>query len=1400
MLPTLRSSNQSYHWAVASPSLDARYTRGELNFMAQSAKSTPTHLGVFALQQGTGLPITRMPVYAEVGVTIIEEVPYLIDSRFEELIYGVLSQQEPACAANHDCRSRVTNAVANVLSRTLTQAARDALVQDPTRARGFLDRIFVRARDANASAPLGDADEDTLDRLLESAVRDEAREQQVGLNQPPPRTRWTHPLGVLGTDHAGYLSFDLTRLPAPIYQAVVDAITARRKNLHAALDASVLVYPMAREELRFEALAQGRFAPDAIVLKIEMPSPELPPIQRNLGLLAMQNPGLTDWRLSPGSFAGNPGTLVGQDGCETLLPANVALQEFHGFQVVRLAERSIQANLPAGVKLGLIHDYRMRWFPLGHSLGQILYSLPLAPGESVNLAVIDWTRRDDAQRQERTKLDEQIVHNEHRERTISEAVNAAIKETQKGSSFMAGLAESSGIAGTIGKFGVASGLAGALGGGSSSTAGARDLAATTVQSLSDNISQASAAMRELQSTVVVHAVQEEHEAIETRTIVNYNHSHALTILYYEVLRHFRILTELFTRKAAVLVKMRQDWFDDPNGETNILEYRAPLEAVLLNATLADGFNAIARIAHRKKVVVPPPPSLPLPGDRELSLFRFEMATSGLVANLEEQGQSVGIFARLLNDPQPRIVLKNRAGPGATESDSLAPAGAFSQENAGNTFLAVLPAGLNSVKWKDFTAVSIGINLNNVDDVSFTRIKMTAISVDGGEIPLVDQNYAGGDLVIAKTSTEIILAKLPSPPPPPPAPPRPPEEIEDEAKRGDLIEHLRFHKAHYSRAILLAQNTADRATALDAIVLPDGTTLLDQVENRPLEVIGEYLAYPCANPDWTKRVDDARRRLEVPDVPPDERLVTLPTRGVFAEAKLGHCNASEEIDNTRFWDWQQSPIPHFAPEIAPVTAVTPQPQAPNLAPTPFPQSLVNIVTPPNAPDPTGLAAALTAISTPNIFRDMSGRAEVADLLKKLSDNSISIAQAAQQARGILSKEGAASIGGGGGGGAAGGGGSGARAGGGAAPGSSAGGAMPPNEQHDRMQVVRNAVQKGELTPEEGRREVKKIVGAPQEQRNAPQVILTGNSAALRAFFPPDDNTGQIILEASASNVPMDSTIGWDETLGGHIELKVSPDLEGTRAEATALVPGRTTVRVVVLDGAGTELASSSMELSVPQFVEISGDSAELDAVFSLWHLAGHKDDMLARARAVAKEILSDGNARLVWSVQPLGEAPPAQFAPGGKADGNLSRVTLGNTSATGQLYDVEFEPAANVSGRGVRFNLGLFTTSFLAGPFIQTIVDKLGTLAVPDPGLEDFAAELTARHLGRIIAGLVRDQMVGVSPGQPVTFGNLTGFEAKEGGDVADPATYKDLGIGAMHFKAATKDRFNRKFPVPPAFS
>jgi hypothetical protein len=291
------------------------------------------------------------------------------------------------------------------------------------------------------------------------------------------------------------------------------------------------------------------------------------------------------------------------------------------------------------------------------------------------------------------------------------------------------------------------------------------------------------------------------------------------------------------------------------------------------------------------------------------------------------------------------------------------------------------------------------------------------------------------------SNTVTYIKRPGPRPPdsPPAARSPEKTLSQEERHAinKLADHLTRNTNYYSRVIQLNTDPNAIAIQLETTAWAAGESMADHVDPTPLEVFGSYVAYPLAKQstavddavvvdlaaalngdDPARRQWAAARLAAMSDVDrqsvlerlplasaKSERLNTMATRGVFAEGKLGHCNISEEIDNTRFWKWEEHPIPIEAPGINPVTPIQPEPQPVSAAPTPFPQSLVNIVNPSPAPDPTGLAAALSPLGTPNIFRDMSGRQEVADLLKKLSDNSIAIAEAANRAREIQAKYGA-----------------------------------------------------------------------------------------------------------------------------------------------------------------------------------------------------------------------------------------------------------------------------------------------------------------------------------------------------------------------------------------------------------
>ncbi len=100
-------------------------------------------------------------------------------------------------------------------------------------------------------------------------------------------------------------------------------------------------------------------------------------------------------------------------------------------------------------------------------------------------------------------------------------------------------------------------------------------------------------------------------------------------------------------------------------------------------------------------------------------------------------------------------------------------------------------------------------------------------------------------------------------------------------------------------------------------------------------------------------------------------VGVPTRGVYAEAVMGECNSCETKDDTRFWRWEESPIPDDPTAIAEVSTESRATPEPSLTPTPLPQPIVNIQNAPELPDPVGLRAAFQLLSRNDLFKDVTG---------------------------------------------------------------------------------------------------------------------------------------------------------------------------------------------------------------------------------------------------------------------------------------------------------------------------------------------------------------------------------------------------------------------------------------------
>jgi hypothetical protein len=220
---------------------------------------------------------------------------------------------------------------------------------------------------------------------------------------------------------------------------------------------------------------------------------------------------------------------------------------------------------------GALLTFSQSWFSEGLTLGQLLHSTSLAPGESTRIAMIDWSRRTRAATTEEISETERLANTMDHSRSISEVTSATAQEFQTGASQTSSSSESKQSGGG---FGLDLGFLGGFGGSSSSASssteamsvsssfGTRDLAASYAQQINDRSQQNASAARNRRASIVREVSQEEHEQISTRVVTNYNHMHALSIQYYEVVQAFRVTTQLERAERCLFVPLQLLDFND----------------------------------------------------------------------------------------------------------------------------------------------------------------------------------------------------------------------------------------------------------------------------------------------------------------------------------------------------------------------------------------------------------------------------------------------------------------------------------------------------------------------------------------------------------------------------------------------------------------------------------------------------------------------------------------------------------------------------------------------------------------------------------------------------------------------------------------------------------------------
>lgn len=290
------------------------------------------------------------------------------------------------------------------------------------------------------------------------------------------------------------------------------------------------------------------------------------------------------------------------------------LFQVQGLGPVALQRRSLpQLPHPEPVMhLGYAAKHKQQWVNAGTFLGEMVYSLALAPGESRNIAILDWTRSQRTGRTEDTTAVEQLTNQLFHTRAVDEVTRSTAAEHQNGGTTISagtiatagagvlGAAVSGGIAGSVPGaviggvvgavvgaptgpgdlvttlagagagavigFGVGAAVAGGaaltgaanlqLGTLRTDSSGNRAIEASLRQNISEMASQKASSLRSLRSNVFVTDEQAEREQLQSRNITNYNHSHMLNLEYFEVLQHYRVELRLSEAEPLLFLPFR----------------------------------------------------------------------------------------------------------------------------------------------------------------------------------------------------------------------------------------------------------------------------------------------------------------------------------------------------------------------------------------------------------------------------------------------------------------------------------------------------------------------------------------------------------------------------------------------------------------------------------------------------------------------------------------------------------------------------------------------------------------------------------------------------------------------------------------------------------------------------
>ncbi|MBC2932487.1 hypothetical protein [Nocardioides sp. zg-1228] len=710
--------------------------------------------------------------------------------------------------------------------------------------------------------------------------------------------------------------------------------------------------------------------------------------------------------------------------------------------------------------IGYVLHMSQRWTFQGLALGDLVYSLPLAPGEQQRIAIFE--RVDTARVSESEFFSEAQAQQQRAlaDTSTQATFQSAFSESIRGTSSFQTESDSSGWGGN---FIIVSG-----GGGSSSSSGSsaqslqgqRNTTQTAAQNTHSSAENQASARRSASRTGMRVATASESEHLTTRVITNHNHMHAMTMQYWEVQRLYDVTTAIDGLTLTVLVPLQVVRFMGPGqpailSDPTLVDSRAEVlnryseiikHSDVLRQALPHryrhGLTMLTQFAADPTAVVDPA------GGAAQDIITFSVDGTFLacedvyVTAVTDRGTRLGpVKLASSAGPPPADTFESREQlvewlTQQREGGSINFTGALALPQSMNrssvvgfeisrafrslSYTLITPEFAQLKLWqKEFgAAADVLSKLTGLDK----RARRTTVVLSPGDL----ERHAGGPRLttFSATITEVDAAgngvpgeqyanhSLGSVELPQQAYPLPAQQLAPVLRYSEVLEieamatHVVRGTLTYSRAIWSSMSDMERAILLEAytIGVPPGgvqdatqmVPLLNCVENKVLGYFGNSMIMPFIIPQALTdqervggqpidpvRLHDSLLAYQTATFTPPHSTIALPTRGVLAEAVLGHCSSAEKIDLRRFWNWQDSPA-DSAPEISPVTLPTDSEsiaaglEAPNSL-TNLPSLINNVLTAPS-PDNSLLSALAAAAAAQKDFDSgLTGATQLAGLL-------------------------------------------------------------------------------------------------------------------------------------------------------------------------------------------------------------------------------------------------------------------------------------------------------------------------------------------------------------------------------------------------------------------------------------